>query len=132
LLGADRSEKILKEALAFCIILLCVALSHALSQKQGANVRHIKKISNFERKDVWNIKWADDNPDLLAVMEKARMYILRGTEPEEPVACTAYLCSFHDLQVHCQNESLDLELGKSREDAEAILSEVLSIIWNVT
>jgi len=45
------------------------------------------------------MKWADDNPNLLAVMEKGRMYILRGTEPEEPVACTAYLCSFHDLQV---------------------------------
>ncbi|KAG0617617.1 hypothetical protein M758_4G002900 [Ceratodon purpureus] len=72
---------------------------HEVKEKQGATVRHTKKISNFERKDVWNIKWADDNPDLLAVMEKARMYILRGTEPEEPVACTAYLCSFHDLQI---------------------------------
>lgn len=66
-------------------------------------MRLTNKVPNFERKDVWNIKWADDNPNLLAVMEKARMYILRGTEPEEPVACTAYLCSFHDLQVHFCN-----------------------------
>lgn len=60
----------------------------------------------FERKDVWNMKWADDNAELLAVMEKSRMYVLRGAEPEEPVSCTAYLCSFHELQVrswvlHC-------------------------------
>ena len=54
---------------------------------------------NFERKDVWNMKWADDNTDLLAIMEKFRMYILRGTELEEPVPCTAYLCRFHALQV---------------------------------
>ncbi|XP_024366604.1 uncharacterized protein [Physcomitrium patens] len=72
---------------------------HGVKEKQGTAVRLTNKVPNFERKDVWNIKWADDNPNLLAVMEKARMYILRGTEPEEPVACTAYLCSFHDLQI---------------------------------
>ncbi|KAH7444660.1 hypothetical protein KP509_02G086900 [Ceratopteris richardii] len=54
---------------------------------------------NFERKDVWNMKWADDNSELLAVMEKSRMYIIRGTELEEPVSCTAYLCTFHALQI---------------------------------
>ena len=35
------------------------------------------------RKDVWNMRWASDNPDLLATMEKTRMYILRGLEPED-------------------------------------------------
>ena len=29
--------------------------------------------------------WAEDNPNLFAVMEKTRMYILRDFEPEEPV-----------------------------------------------
>ncbi|KAH7444663.1 hypothetical protein KP509_02G086900 [Ceratopteris richardii] len=45
------------------------------------------------------MKWADDNSELLAVMEKSRMYIIRGTELEEPVSCTAYLCTFHALQI---------------------------------
>ncbi|MCO5558432.1 hypothetical protein L7F22_012015 [Adiantum nelumboides] len=54
---------------------------------------------DFQRKDVWNMKWADDNAELLAVMEKSRMYIIRGTELEEPVSCTAYLCSFHALKI---------------------------------
>ena len=27
----------------------------------------------FERKDVWDMRWADDNAELLAVMEKTRM-----------------------------------------------------------
>ena len=38
----------------------------------------------FERKDVWDMKWADDNPELFAMMEKTRMYIFRNQEPEEP------------------------------------------------
>ena len=29
--------------------------------------------------------WASDNPKLFAVMEKARMYIFRDLDPEEPV-----------------------------------------------
>ena len=35
-----------------------------------------------------------DNPELWACMEKTKMYIFRGLEPEEPVLSTAYLCSF--------------------------------------
>ncbi len=43
--------------------------------------------------------WADDNPELFAVMEKNRMYVFRGTDPEEPATSTAFLCGFHDLEV---------------------------------
>ena len=43
------------------------------------------------------MKWSDDNPELFAVMEKTRMYVFRGTEPEEPVVSNGYLCSFNDL-----------------------------------
>lgn len=34
-------------------------------------------VLKFERKDVWDMKWAVDNPDLFAMMEKTRMYIFR-------------------------------------------------------
>lgn len=54
--------------------------------------------SKFERKDVWAMKWASDNPDLLAIMEKTRMYVLRGLDPEEPIVSSGYICSF---QVFC-------------------------------
>lgn len=36
----------------------------------------------LERKDVWDMKWAKDNPDLFAVMEKTRMYVFRNLDPE--------------------------------------------------
>ena len=29
--------------------------------------------TRFERKDVWDVRWADDNPNLFAMMEKTRM-----------------------------------------------------------
>ncbi|KAM9432566.1 WD repeat-containing protein 35 isoform 3-T3 [Salvelinus alpinus] len=32
--------------------------------------------SKFERKDVWDMQWANDNPDLFAMMEKTRMRLL--------------------------------------------------------
>ncbi|XP_056645450.1 WD repeat-containing protein 35-like [Diorhabda sublineata] len=55
--------------------------------------------SKLERKDVWAMCWASDNPQLLAIMEKTRMYIFRGICLEEPVAFSGYLCSFTDLEI---------------------------------
>lgn len=59
----------------------------------------IGELLRFERKDAWNMKWASDNPELFAVMEKTRMYIFRNLEPEEPIQCSGYLCKFNDLEV---------------------------------
>uniref|UniRef100_A0AAR5PI05 WD repeat-containing protein 55 homolog n=1 Tax=Dendroctonus ponderosae TaxID=77166 RepID=A0AAR5PI05_DENPD len=55
--------------------------------------------NQLERKDVWAMCWASDNPQLLAIMEKTRMYIFKGMYPEEPVACSGYICSFNALEV---------------------------------
>eukprot|EP00753_Platysulcus_tardus_P015766 PLAT5272.2.p1 GENE.PLAT5272.2~~PLAT5272.2.p1 ORF type:complete len:1194 (+),score=710.47 PLAT5272.2:43-3624(+) len=53
----------------------------------------------YERKDVWSMMWAEDNPELFALMEKTRMYIYRDMEPEEPVLSSGYLCAYRDLQI---------------------------------
>lgn len=53
----------------------------------------------IERKDVWAVCWARDNPQLLAIMEKTRMYVFRGSDPEEPISCTGYICDFDDLEI---------------------------------
>ncbi|XP_063704292.1 WD repeat-containing protein 35 [Culicoides brevitarsis] len=52
-----------------------------------------------ERKDVWAMCWAKDNPLLLAIMEKTRMYVLRGADPEEPISFSGYICNFDDLEI---------------------------------
>ena len=57
------------------------------------------ELVRFERKDVWDMKWAMDNPDLFAMMEKTRMYIFRHLEPEEPILSAGYLCKFSDLEI---------------------------------
>lgn len=53
-----------------------------------------KALQSFQRRDVWTIKWASDDPELLAIMEKTRMYIIRGFNPEEPISTSAYIASF--------------------------------------
>jgi len=58
-----------------------------------------EEYANFKRTDVWNIVWATDNPDMFVSMEKIKMYIFRDTQPEEPISCSGYICSFSDLQV---------------------------------
>ncbi|XP_045482678.1 WD repeat-containing protein 35 isoform X2 [Harmonia axyridis] len=68
--------------------------------------------NKFERKDVWSMCWASDNPQLLAIMEKTRMYIFKGNSPEEPIASSGYIYSFNDLEV--QSVLLD-EIMKSPE-----------------
>ncbi|KAM3874430.1 WD repeat-containing protein 35-like [Diretmus argenteus] len=55
--------------------------------------------SKFERKDVWDMKWANDNPDLFAMMEKTRMYVFRNLDPVEPIQTSGYICDFEDLEI---------------------------------
>ena len=38
----------------------------------------------FERKDSWDMLWAEDNPELFCMMEKTRMYMFHAMQPEEP------------------------------------------------
>ncbi|XP_041888832.1 WD repeat-containing protein 35 isoform X2 [Corvus kubaryi] len=53
----------------------------------------------LERRDVWDMKWAKDNPDLFAMMEKTRMYVFRNLDPEEPIQTSGYICNFEDLEI---------------------------------
>ncbi len=65
--------------------------------------------------DAWDMVWAEDNPQLFAMMEKTRMYIMRGLDLEEPVLSSGYLCGFKDL--HIKAVLLD-EVMKSPEHAD--------------
>jgi WD repeat-containing protein 35 len=94
-------------------------------------------VLKFERKDVWDMKWASDNPELFAMMEKTRMYIFRKLEPEEPILSAGYICSFRDLEIRAvlldevlrdpetpsEEFLLDLEV-KSLRDTRELLHKV--------
>jgi len=53
----------------------------------------------FERKDAWDVCWSDDDDDMFAVLEKAKMYVFRNLNPQEPVTSSGYLCKFSQLQI---------------------------------
>lgn len=40
---------------------------------EGAPKGTVGKPLDFERKDAWDMRWSDDNPELFACMEKTRM-----------------------------------------------------------
>ena len=53
------------------------------SRVTGADGKEVQgEQLSYERKDVWDMKWAEDNPELFAMMEKTRMYVFRNMEPE--------------------------------------------------
>ncbi|XP_053382408.1 WD repeat-containing protein 35-like isoform X3 [Mercenaria mercenaria] len=72
-------------------------LDTKMTDQDGKEVigEHLK----FERKDVWDMRWAEDNHELFAMMEKTRMYIFRSLDPEEPILSSGYICQFNDLQI---------------------------------
>jgi len=113
------------------------SLTDAQSEKKGqAGCQKLE----FERKDSWDVQWSDDEPDMFAVLEKARMYIFRNLNPEEPVTSSAYLCKFSELQItsvmldelikdpeHPNRELVVEHETRSLRDARAIVSENISI-----
>lgn len=60
-----------------------------------------------------------DNPDLFAMMEKTRMYIFRGTDPEEPIISSGQICTFEDLQM--RSVLLDIVLKDPENPTEDLI-----------
>ena len=78
-------------------------------------------VMDFERKDAWDMIWAEDNPDLFACMEKTRMYVFRGLLPEEPIQSSAYLCHFSELCIRAINLD-DVMLEPETPEKEFIIN----------
>lgn len=58
-------------------------------------------LQDVERKDVWNVIWASDDPLSFACMEKSRLYTYKDKESEEPKLTEAYFCKFQNLSIRC-------------------------------
>lgn len=76
-----------------------IDLTRTDSRGGGTSGGGVGGTDGIERKDVWAVCWARDNPQLLAIMEKTRMYVFRGSDPEEPISCSGYICDFDDLEI---------------------------------
>lgn len=65
-------------------------------ESKGENSRYslgpyYGKRLNIERKDVWDMRWSEDDADMLVIMEKTKMIVFNGEVAEEPVVSSAYL-----------------------------------------
>lgn len=56
-------------------------------------------VEKFERSDVYFVKWASDDADKFALLEKNRLYVFKNLDPEEPAICSGYICEFSQLQL---------------------------------
>ncbi|KAA3679029.1 WD repeat-containing protein 35 [Paragonimus westermani] len=81
------------------IMTLQSLLDDGVSESVVSPANREKQISDFIRKDVWNVKFADDQPDMFAIMEKTRMFIFDGFQAEPAVQTSCYICSFNELEV---------------------------------
>jgi WD repeat-containing protein 35 len=57
-----------------------------------------KKLA-VDRKDVWDIQWSEDDPEMLVLMEMTKMVVIQHETLEEPVLSSAYLARFRDLEI---------------------------------
>ncbi|BHF80666.1 WD repeat-containing protein 35 [Sparganum proliferum] len=54
---------------------------------------------NFLRKDVWDLKFSEDDTKMFVAMEKTKMFIFHGVEAEPAIQTSAYIAGFRDLEV---------------------------------
>eukprot|EP01034_Spumella_vulgaris_P033480 gene33480-41320_t len=68
--------------------------------KYGANLgpTYGRKL-NVDRKDVWDMKWSEDDADMVVVMEKTKMVVFNHETPEDPCISSGYLARFKDLEI---------------------------------
>jgi hypothetical protein len=64
-------------------------------------------VLNFQWKDCWSFKWADDHPNMFCLMDKTRLYTFLNYEPQENFASSGYICEYNNLQVFLSYLILD-------------------------
>ena len=86
-----------------------------------------KKLLDFERKDVWDIKWANDNNNVLAFCEKTKLIAVdaQTLELEDPIQTNNYIYQLDDLSI--KTISLD-ELIRDESLNEKSSPTILNIL----
>ena len=88
---------------AFIILDLEARVSESEDSKESSRTTALgptfgKRLA-VERKDVWDMRWSDDDGDMIVIMEKTKMIVFNGEVSEEPVVSSAYLARFKDLEI---------------------------------
>ncbi|VDK78943.1 unnamed protein product [Dibothriocephalus latus] len=75
---------------------------HEVPDGQDENTASQKdqvSFDSFLRKDVWDLKFSEDDSKMFVAMEKTKMFIFHGVEAEPAVQTSAYIAGFRDLEV---------------------------------
>lgn len=94
-------------------------LDHS-DDKQAHDSAVVGRKMGIDRRDVWDMCWAEDNEEMLCVMEKTKMVIMRGEIAEAPVQSAGYLARFRELEVRSVNLD-DLLLAPEAPDKECVV-----------
>lgn len=71
-----------------------------VSEKSENNTnRGPGKKLKVERRDVWDMKWADDNDEMVCIMEKTKLQVFDGEVAEDPITASGFLCRFQNLEI---------------------------------
>ncbi|KAI1284858.1 WD repeat-containing protein 35 [Halotydeus destructor] len=89
-LNCDSSKLAIIETSAIAVLYDLEAQDKGAKQEPG-------KLLAFEKKDVWDIMWASDNPDLFAITEKNKLLIYKDLECDDSDHATGHLMGFSDL-----------------------------------
>ena len=55
----------------------------------------------MERRDCWNVRWANDDPTQFALNEKTKLTIFHDRQHEDPMVTSAFVCLMRDHEVEC-------------------------------
>jgi WD repeat-containing protein 35 len=79
---------------------------------------------NFEKSDVWDVKWSQDDPTSFCYMEKNKLTIVKNIEIQDIVVSNGYIASYANLEIKSAN--LELIMYKPDEGkltpTEAVLT----------
>ena len=56
---------------------------------------------NLERRDCWNVRWANDDPTQFALNEKTKLTIFHDRTHEQPTVTSAFVSLMRDHEVEC-------------------------------
>ena len=86
------------------------------------------KLLEFEKHDVWDMKWATDDPNMIAITEKTKLCVfnMKNLEPEDPVVSSGHICSFCDLTV--RTVLLDELVNDGNQTDESLVLSITELI----
>ena len=79
---------------------------------------------NFEKGDVWDLKWSSDDTGSFCFIEKNKINVVKNLEIQEVITCNGYLANYSNLEIKaaCLEEIMYRPEDNKLSPAEVILT----------